>query len=554
MGLAAMGDYRRKIQPPASFPLTPTLSHQGRGSLHPRTGGQEEAALEKGRTTSNFKLMHYRKGSALALSDWVWHCCCLRRVPRDQFQTLEEATVMRVGVSVILLLVLLGSGAWAEDGAALETALDLTRADRRLIQSSLAAQGFDPGPADGVFGRRTRAAIGQWQAARGEEPTGYLNAEAAELLLGRSLQTQEATMTGEAAETALGLTRADRRLIQSSLAAAGFEPGPADGVFGRRTRAAIGQWQAARGEESTGYLNAGTAKSLLAPGTKPEREPEVAAEPDVSEQQRQAEAEAEAERQRRERQPGARWRDCETCPDLVVVPSGSFVMGSPESEWGRFNNESPQRRVTITEPFAVGVYEVTFGEWDACVTEGGCNGYQPHGEGWGRGGRPVINVSWDDARAYVTWLSQRTGKRYRLLSESEWEYVARAGTMEPFHTGATISADQANYDSSYTYGSGQKGRYRGRTVQVGTFSPNAFGLHEVHGNVWEWTQDCWNEDYTGAPADSRARESGECEQRVLRGGSWGDVPWLLRSADRGKNEPGTRDPKIGFRIARTLTP
>ena len=459
---------------------------------------------------------------------------------------------MRVGVSVILLLVLFVSGAWAEDGAAVETALGLTRADRRLIQSSLAAQGFDPGPADGVFGRRTRAAIGQWQAARGEEPTGYLNAEAAKSLLGRAPQTQETTMTRESLETALGLTRADRRLIQSSLAAQGFDPGPADGVFGRRTRAAISQWQAARGEEPTGYLNAEAAKSLLALGTKPARQPEVTAEPDVSEQDRQAEA--EAERQRRERQPGARLRDCETCPQLVVVPLGSFMMGSPDSEWGRFNNEGPQRRVTIAEPFAVSVYEVTFGEWDACVNEGGCNGYQPHGEGWGRGGRPVINVSWDDARAYVKWLSQRTGKRYRLLSESEWEYVARAGTMEPFHTGATISADQANYDSSYTYVSGQKGRYRGRTVQVGTFSPNAFGLHEVHGNVWEWTQDCWNEDYTGAPADNRAWETGECEQRVLRGGSWGDVPWLLRSADRGKNEPGIRDPKIGFRIARTLSP
>ena len=296
-----------------------------------------------------------------------------------------------------------------------------------------------------------------------------------------------------------------------------------------------------------------------------QREAEAEAERDKQRQQREVEAEAqrerqrqrseaEAERQKREGQPGARLRDCEACPELVVVPAGSFMMGSPDSEWGRFNNEGPLRQVTITEPFAVGVYEVTFGEWDACVKEGGCNGYQPHGEGWGRGGRPVINVSWDDARAYVDWLSQRTGKRYRLLSESQWEYVARAGTMEPFHTGATISVDQANYDSSYTYGSGQKGRYRGRTVEVGTFLPNAFGLHEVHGNVWEWTQDCWNDDYTGAPTDSHAWEAGECEQRVLRGGSWGDVPWLLRSADRGKDEPGNRDPKIGFRIARTLTP
>ena len=407
---------------------------------------------------------------------------------------------MHVGLSVVLLMVLFGGSAWAEDDAAVETALGLTRADRRLIQSGLAAQGFDPGPADGVFGRRTRAAIGQWQAARGVEPTGYLNAEA--------------------------------------------------------------------------------VKSLIAPDTERRREVEEAAEPEVPAQDRQDEAEAErerqrqqreaeaeaererrrqlrereADRQRRETQPGARWRDCETCPELVVVPAGSFTMGSPDSEWGRFNNEGPQRQVTITEPFAVGVYEVTFGEWDACVNEGGCNGYQPDGEGWGRNGRPVINVNWDDAQAYVTWLSRRTGVRYRLLSESEWEYVARAGTMEPFHTGATISAEQANYDSSYTYGAGQKGRYRGRTVHVGTFSPNAFGLHEVHGNVWEWTQDCWNEDYAGAPKDSRARETGECGQRVLRGGSWGDVPWLLRSADRGKNEPGTRGPMIGFRVARALTP
>ena len=472
---------------------------------------------------------------------------------------------MRIGVSLILLLVLFVSGAWAEDHAVLEAVLSLTRADRRLIQSSLAAEGFDPGPVDGVFGRRTRAAIGQWQAARGEEPTGYLDAEAARLLLARPPQMLESV------EAALALTRADRRLIQSALTAEGFAPGPADGVFGRRTRAAIGQWQAARGEEPTGYLDAEAAKSLLALGTKLEREAAARAELGAQDPDRQTEAEsdrerqrqqreteararAEADRQRREGQPGTRIRDCEACPELAVVPAGSFMMGSPASEWGRFNNEGPQRRVTIAEPFAVGVYEVTFREWDACVSEGGCNGYRPDGWGWGRGGRPVINVSWDDVRAYAKWLSQRTGKHYRLLSESEWEYVARAGTTGPFHTGSTISSDQANYDSSYTYGSGQKGRYRGQTVQVGTFAPNAFGLHEVHGNVWEWTQDCWNDRYTGAPTDSRAWETGECERRVLRGGSWGDVPWLLRSADRDKNDSSIRDLKIGFRIARTLTP
>ena len=398
---------------------------------------------------------------------------------------------MRIGVSLILLLVLFVSGAWAEDHAVLEAVLSLTRADRRLIQSSLAAEGFDPGPVDGVFGRRTRAAIGQWQAARGEEPTGYLDAEAAKSLL------------------ALG-TKLERE------AAARAELGAQD----------------------------------------PDRQTEAESDRERQRQQRETEARAraEADRQRREGQPGTRIRDCEACPELAVVPAGSFMMGSPASEWGRFNNEGPQRRVTIAEPFAVGVYEVTFREWDACVSEGGCNGYRPDGWGWGRGGRPVINVSWDDVRAYAKWLSQRTGKHYRLLSESEWEYVARAGTTGPFHTGSTISSDQANYDSSYTYGSGQKGRYRGQTVQVGTFAPNAFGLHEVHGNVWEWTQDCWNDRYTGAPTDSRAWETGECERRVLRGGSWGDVPWLLRSADRDKNDSSIRDLKIGFRIARTLTP
>ena len=472
---------------------------------------------------------------------------------------------MRIGVSLILLLVLFVSGAWAEDHAVLEAALGLTGADRRLIQSSLAAEGFDPGPVDGVFGRGTRAAIGQWQAARGEEPTGYLDAEAARLLLARPPQMPESV------EAALALTREDRRLIQSALSAEGFDPGPADGVFGRRTRAAIGQWQTARGAEPTGYLDAEAAKSLLGLGTKPEREAAAKAELEAQDPDRQTEAEsdrerqrqqreaeararAEADRQRREGQPGTRIRDCEACPELVVVPAGSFMMGSPASEWGRFNNEGPQRRVRIAEPVAVGVYEVTFREWDTCVSEGGCNGYRPDDLGWGRSGRPVINVSWDDAQAYVEWLSQRTGKHYRLLSASEWEYVARAGTTGPFHTGSTISSDQANYDSSYTYASGQKGRYRGQTVQVGTFAPNAFGLHEVHGNVWEWTQDCWNDRYTGAPTDSRAWETGECERRVLRGGSWGDVPWLLRSADRGQNDSSIRDLKIGFRIARTLTP
>ena len=251
---------------------------------------------------------------------------------------------------------------------------------------------------------------------------------------------------------------------------------------------------------------------------------------------------------------GRRFRECEGCPWMVVVPPGEFMMGSPESEAGRDSDEGPVHRVRIERPFAVGVYELTFAEWDACVSGGGCGGYRPSDAGWGRGNRPVIRVSWEDAKAYVRWLSEETGEEYRLLSESEWEYVARAGTRTPFHTGQTISTGQANYDGRYTYGSGRKGRYRGETVEVGSFEANGYGLHDVHGNVWEWVEDCWNGGYREAPADGSAWETGDCSRRVLRGGSWVDIPWLLRSADRYGLGTGNRSNSIGFRIARTLTP
>ena len=143
---------------------------------------------------------------------------------------------------------------------------------------------------------------------------------------------------------------------------------------------------------------------------------------------------------------------------MVVVPAGSYEMGSPAWEEGRYDNEGPQHWVEIAEPFAVGVYEVTFREWDECHRNGGCS-HNPDDQGWGRGSRPVINVSWEDAQEYVRWLSDRTGERYRLLSESEWEYVARAGTTTPFHFGETISPEQANYDGNYTYGSCCTGIY-----------------------------------------------------------------------------------------------
>ena len=244
-----------------------------------------------------------------------------------------------------------------------------------------------------------------------------------------------------------------------------------------------------------------------------------------------------------DKEPGLRFKDCVGCPELVVVPAGKFRMGSPSGEKGRDKDEGPRHRVTIKRPFAVGVYEVTFGEWEACVSGGGCNGYRPSDRGWGRGSRPVIHVNWEDAQAYLRWLSRKTGEGYRLLSESEWEYVARAGTETAYHFGGSISPSQANY-----------GRNEDKTVPVGSYPANGFGLHDVHGNVWEWVEDCWNKNYRGAPTDGSVWKRGECRRRVVRGGAWNDPPGSLRSADRGGSGAGNRNVGSGFRIARTLTP
>ncbi len=241
--------------------------------------------------------------------------------------------------------------------------------------------------------------------------------------------------------------------------------------------------------------------------------------------------------------------DCDTCPEMVVIPAGQFMMGS-----NVYGDEKPMHRVTIRQHFAVGKYEVTFREWDACTADGGCKGYRPEDRGWGRGRRPVIYVSWNDAKAYVAWLSRKSGKPYRLPSEAEWEYAARAGTTTPFHFGSTISPDQANYNGRRTYGSGRKGVYRETTVPVGSFPSNAFGLHDVHGNVWEWVEDCYNGSYAGAPSDGAAWTVGDCSQRVLRGGSWLNAPRLVRSANRNRVGTGGRLILDGFRVARTLTP
>jgi formylglycine-generating enzyme required for sulfatase activity len=237
-------------------------------------------------------------------------------------------------------------------------------------------------------------------------------------------------------------------------------------------------------------------------------------------------------------------RDCSDCPEMVAVPAGTFMMGSID---GR-SEEKPVHEVAIPRSFAVGKYEVTFAEWDACVAGGGCTGNKrPNDQGWGRGRQPVINVSWNDAKEYVAWLSRKTGRAYRLLTEAEWEYAAGAGTTTKYAWGDDIGTGNANCSGC---GSQWDGR---QTAPVGSFSANTFGLYDMHGNVWEWCEDNWHGDYAGdPPAGGSAWGGGDESLRVLRGGSWLREPLILRSAARSWVRPGSRGSGIGFRVARTL--
>jgi formylglycine-generating enzyme required for sulfatase activity len=250
--------------------------------------------------------------------------------------------------------------------------------------------------------------------------------------------------------------------------------------------------------------------------------------------------------------PKAVFKECDKCPEMVVVPAGSFMMGSAENESHREAVEGPQHRVTVAHRFAAGRFAVTFDEWDACVADGGCNGYRPWDNGWGRGKRPVISVSWQDAKNYVAWLSQRTGKSYRLLSEAEREYVTRAGTTSPFWWGTSVSRRNANYDDKSAKDKPANAASGQKTLPVDSFQPNPWGFYQVSGNVWEWVEDCMNDDYAGAPADGTPRLSGNCQRRVLRGGSWISEAFMLRSAGRYGVQADGRVGNVGFRVTREL--
>jgi formylglycine-generating enzyme required for sulfatase activity len=245
---------------------------------------------------------------------------------------------------------------------------------------------------------------------------------------------------------------------------------------------------------------------------------------------------------------GDSFKECATdCPEMIVVPVGSFMMGSPPTEKGREAREGPQHTVRFSKPFAVSKYLVTFADWDACVTVGGCNDYKPNDTGWGRGQRPVINVSWNDAQQYVAWLSKVTGKAYRLLSESEYEYATRAGTTTAYPWGNDIGKNNANCN-----GCGSQWDAK-QTAPVGSFAPNRFDLYDMVGNVFEWTEDCVHDNYNGAPMDGSAWSTdGDCGNRLVRGGSWLSDPDYLRSADRIWLTSDRRDSGLGFRVGRTL--
>lgn len=249
--------------------------------------------------------------------------------------------------------------------------------------------------------------------------------------------------------------------------------------------------------------------------------------------------------------PGTVFRDVEYGPEMVVIPAGNFLMGSPENEEGYYRIDGPQHRVTVARSFAFGRYPVTFEEYDQFCCKTGRN--PPSGKDGARACLPVINVSFVDAEAYLAWLSNIAGQPYRLPSEAEWEYACRAGTTMPFWTGETISTDQANYDGNHTYGSGKKGEYRAQTSPVDAFESSGSGLYDMHGNVWEWCADHWHENYEGAPTDgSTWSEGGEAWQTVVRGGGWACFPEICRSACRSSGARDDRDKYSGFRAARTL--
>ena len=290
-------------------------------------------------------------------------------------------------------------------------------------------------------------------------------------------------------------------------------------------------------------------------------------------------------------EPKKTFRDCDDCPEMVEIPAGNFLMGSPSGESGRSEEEGPQRKVTIRQ-FAAGKFDITRGQWAAFVsatsrvTKEGCeySGFEEKDSArasWRNLGfpqddqHPAVCVTWADAQDYVRWLREKTGRKYRLMTEAEWEYAARAGTATAYPWGSSINHEAANYGADQCCSGLAQGRDKwANTSPVGSFPPSAFGLYDMHGNVLQWVQDCFKGSYSGLPTDGSAFEADvqfsmsdaslrmngvrSCSYRVLRGGDWGDPPDMLRSAFRNfAPPPGSslekyRSAGVGFRVARNL--
>ena len=271
--------------------------------------------------------------------------------------------------------------------------------------------------------------------------------------------------------------------------------------------------------------------------------------------------------------PAQSFTECRHCPTMLVMPAGNFMMGSPKNEDERRENE-PQHRVTITRAFALGTTPVTWEQWEACVRDTWCEGAlidealkltpdgkpNPNYRDYGRGKRPAVGMSWYDAQHYVGWLNWKTGKddMYRLPSEAEYEYAARAGSTTAFPWGDTLDFNHGNFGlrGHEVRGGFAEGRdvWVNETSPVASFPPNAWGLYDMHGNIFEWTQDCYEEDYAHAPTDGSASTEGNCANRVFRSGTFTSNPYMQRSARRGAPYPATTRGRdyLGFRVAKSL--
>jgi formylglycine-generating enzyme required for sulfatase activity len=242
------------------------------------------------------------------------------------------------------------------------------------------------------------------------------------------------------------------------------------------------------------------------------------------------------------------FRECaKDCPEMVVVPAGEFMMGSPATEAGHAPWEGPQHKVTIARPFAVSKFDVTFADWDACASVQGCTAAPDRN--FAQDTQPVTDINWNDAQEYVAWLSKMTGQSYRLLTDAEWEFAYRAGTTSAYYWGNDIGKGNVSCSGCGSVAGGRSG-----TFPVGSFKPNAFGLYDMAGNVWQWVQDCYHGDYNGAPTDGSEWTGGDCTKHVTRGGTANQGAQSMRAATRGGDGVQIRYFNLGFRIARTLSP